>query len=78
VADEEEVLPNHSKEIRETLDVMLDTKPASAALFITVDVNGFLNYASWGIDEKYAKVLLDEIQGTLETNPEDVPPKYLN
>lgn len=78
MSDREQILPNHNKEIRDTLETLLETKPASAALIITVDVEGYMNYASWGIDESHAKLLLDEATEALTKSPEDTPPKYLN
>lgn len=78
MSDREQILPDHCKEIRDTLETLLETKPASAALIITVDVEGFMNYASWGIDESHAKLLLEEATDALVKNPEDTPPKYLN
>jgi hypothetical protein len=78
MSDREQILPEHNKEIRDTLETLLETKPASAALIITIDVEGYMNYASWGVDEEHAKLLLEEATAALVKNPEDTPPKYLN
>ena len=79
-SDREEFLPNHSDKIRETLDVLLDSKPASAALLLTVDTQGYLNYASWGVEADHAKELLQQASQSLSIKEDDdgVRPKYLN
>lgn len=78
-SEREEFLPDHSDRIRNTLDVLLENKPASAALLLTVDTQGYLNYASWGVEANYAKELLSQASQSLSLEDDgDERPKYLN
>lgn len=74
------LLPNHNNQIRETLETVLQTKDASAVVIITIDVDGYLNYATWGIEDNNARALLEEVlNGYDDSNLDDEPrPKYLN